>query len=350
MVYYIRFLKCPKLDVKTGLTRALVTITTDLGDAFYPGDLTLHAMLVTDYREEPITEWRTVQWIKGMRSVSIEIGALRNCDSKLRRLLLNTQRTQAADTVLEKHIPEIFSARSGTFSMDRPLAGDKIERRYKTGEDDERSVYEETGESIARHVWDAGIALVAFLSNVTRQPFPKAPLAMILTRTTHGPKVLELGSGCGIVGLEIARLCPTSDVLLTDLPEAMAIMEYNVSEVKVSSTTGKITTAILDWNDALPAMIRQTQYNLVIVSDCTYNSDNIPALVKTLAAVVNKSPAALVVVSMKVRHDSEAIFFELMAEAGFVTVEDYAISLPDQQRGHIGQELDAVNVFVFRKD
>jgi predicted RNA methylase len=204
--------------------------------------------------------------------------------------------------------------------------------------------------SYFRNIRDAGIALVAFLGNVTRKPFPETPLAMNLTRITHGPKVLELGSGCGIVGLEIARLCPTSDVLLTDLPEAMAIMEYNVSEVKGSSAIGKIATAILDWDDALPAMIKQTQYDLVIVSDCTYNSDNIPALVKTLAAVVNKSPAALVVVSMKVRHDSEAIFFELMAEAGFVTVEDYAISLHDQQRGHNAQERDVVNVFVFRKD
>ena len=204
--------------------------------------------------------------------------------------------------------------------------------------------------SYLRNIRDAGIALVAFLSNVTRQPFPETPLAMTLTRSTHGLKILELGSGCGIVGLEIARLCPTSDVLLTDLPEAMAIMEYNVSKVEVSSPTGKIATAILDWDDALPAMIKQTQYNVVIVSDCTYNSDNIPALVKTLAAVVNKFPAALVVVSAKVRHDSEAIFFELMAGAGFVTVEEYAISLPDQQRGHTGQEFDVVNVFVFRKD
>jgi hypothetical protein len=153
MVYYIRFLKRPKLDVKTGLTRALVTITTDLGDDFYPGDLTLHAMLVTDYREEPITEWHTVLWKKGMRSVWIEIGKLRNRESKFRRLLVHTQRTQAADTILIEHIPEVLSARSGTFSIDRPLAGDKIERRYKTGQGDERSVYEETGESIARHIW-----------------------------------------------------------------------------------------------------------------------------------------------------------------------------------------------------
>ena len=153
MVYYIRFLKRPKLDVKTGLTRALVTITTDLGDAFYPGDLMLHAMLVTDYREEPITDWHTVLWKKGMRSVRIGIGALRNRESELRRLLVNIECTQVADTVLLKHIPKVLSARSGTFSMDHPLAGDKIERRYKTGQGDERSVYEETGESIARHIW-----------------------------------------------------------------------------------------------------------------------------------------------------------------------------------------------------
>ena len=127
-------------------------------------------------------------------------------------------------------------------------------------------------------------------------------------------------------------------------------MDCNVSKARKSSGTGKITTATLDWDDALPELIKQGQCDLVIVSDCTYNSDSIPALVKTLAAVIERSPDAMVVVAMKVRHDSEAVFFDLMVKAGLIKAENYTIPLPDQQRADTEQALEAVDVYVFRKE
>lgn len=153
MVYYIRFLKPPKLDTKTGNTRALITIATDLGDDFYPANLTLYAVIITDYREEPMTEWHTILWKKGMRTAWIELGKLPSRGPKFMRLLVSTQCTEVADTVLLNDLPEILSARSDTFGWDDPQAGNKIERRYKTAQGEGRSIYEETGESIARHIW-----------------------------------------------------------------------------------------------------------------------------------------------------------------------------------------------------
>lgn len=177
-------------------------------------------------------------------------------------------------------------------------------------------------------------------------------LASIFEKTDgHGPRVLELGSGCGIVGLEIAQLCPQSDVFLTDLPEAMEILNFNVREVTGSiSNISNIATAILDWDDTVPMLIQKAEYDLVIISDCTYNSDSIPALVKTLAAVVDASPTASVVVSMKVRHDSEAIFFDLIGAAGFVKAEHCAITLPDRQRAEGDEALETVDIYVFSRN
>ena len=153
MVYYVRFLKPPKLDIHKGVVRALVTVTTDLGDDFYPGDLTIHAVIVTEEREETITKWRTLLWKKGMRSVWIDIGTLAPRATKSMRLFVSSQCTVAADTVLLNELPEILSARSDAFGWDHPQASDKIERRYKTAHGEERAIYEETGESIARHIW-----------------------------------------------------------------------------------------------------------------------------------------------------------------------------------------------------
>lgn len=196
---------------------------------------------------------------------------------------------------------------------------------------------------------DAGIALTAFLSTFVLQPRPTSDLAKRLQRSTpRGPRILELGSGCGIVGLQVAGLCSTSDVLLTDLPEAMDILNHNVQNAKNISSKGRLATSILDWEECLPERVAKQIFDLVIVSDCTYNPDSIPGLVKTLSSVAENSPDALIVVSLKVRHDSEAIFFDLMAGAKFVEAEHTAIPLPDRCRSQTAQDLEVVEIYMYR--
>lgn len=181
------------------------------------------------------------------------------------------------------------------------------------------------------------------------QPRPTSDVAKLLQNPTpRALRVLELGSGCGIVGLKVADLCSVSDVLLTDLPDAMEILNHNVERAKFVSSRGKLATAVLDWDEPLPERVGRRQFELVIVSDCTYNPDSIPVLVKTMSAVAENSPNGFVVVSLKVRHDSEAIFFDLMAGAKFVETEHTTIPLPDRYRSETGQELEAVEVYVYR--
>ena len=151
------------------------------------------------------------------------------------------------------------------------------------------------------------------------------------------------------MGLQLADLCSTSDVLLTDLQEAMDILNHNVEHAKFISSRGKVATAVLDWDEPLPEIVAKQKFDLVIVSDCTYNPDSIPGLVKTLNSIAEASPDSLIVVSLKVRHDSEAIFFDLMAGAEFVETEHTAIPLPDRCRSDTGQGLEVVEVYVYCK-
>ena len=198
---------------------------------------------------------------------------------------------------------------------------------------------------------DAGIMLAAYLSHVVLQPMPASSLAKALVQSkAHTPRIIELGSGCGIVGLEVAHLCPSSDVLLTDLPEAMEVLDYNVSNAKSITRTGDVTTTVLNWNRALPADVSGNHFDVVLVSDCTYNSDSIPALVNVLVALVKKSPTALVVVSMKIRHESEGIFFDLILNAGFTEMDRTAILLPDRQKQKMKQAVETVDIYVYCKD
>jgi predicted nicotinamide N-methyase len=91
--------------------------------------------------------------------------------------------------------------------------------------------------------------------------------------------VLELGTGCGIVGLTLAALVPNSHVVLTDLPEAREIVERNMDSLATQLGNGStLAFEELDWDADLPAWFARSQSRakteLVLASDCTYNSDS----------------------------------------------------------------------------
>lgn len=168
------------------------------------------------------------------------------------------------------------------------------------------------------------------------------PHLPLLEQTLFQPslKILELGSGCGIVGITLSHLLSTSQILLTDLPEASEILTHNLSLPPLQKPT--ITHQILDWSIPLPLNVSSTQWNLIVVADCTYNPDVVPDLVKTLRAVAEWNKEVVVLLAMKVRHESELIFFDLMTQAGFGVVEKYGVPLPV-----LGGEGERIEIFVF---
>ena len=153
MVWYIRFLKSPKLDQK-GHVRALITITTDLGEGFCPTDLTLCASVIADEKEDDWTSgWQTVKWKRGMRTAGIDIANVYDAPPVPLRLVVSSRQIREGDRVSLEDMPEILGVWSDTFDHQRSQAGGMIERRYRTDSVPERAILEETGDSIARHIW-----------------------------------------------------------------------------------------------------------------------------------------------------------------------------------------------------
>ena len=153
MVWYIRFLKTPKFYQESNV-KALITVTTDLGDAFYPRDLTLHAMIVIAESEKNwMSEWRTVKWKNGMRCLWIDIDHLNTGTPVDLRLVVNSEQSKEGSSVSLENIPEILGVWSDTFDWAENVASNKIERRYRTHYGKEMAIFEETDESIARHIW-----------------------------------------------------------------------------------------------------------------------------------------------------------------------------------------------------
>ena len=167
-------------------------------------------------------------------------------------------------------------------------------------------------------------------------------------------KLLELGSGCGIAGIGFTAIYPNSHVLLTDLDDALSILRRNIHNATTSLRPLKVAeecfldSQVLDWTKSFK-LTDSNSLDYILVSDCTYNCDSSPALVNTLSALVrgleNCTPE--IIVSMKIRHPSEAVFFDLMQDAGFVEKEHVSIHMDDRYRQTIGQELETVDIYIF---
>ena len=195
---------------------------------------------------------------------------------------------------------------------------------------------------------DAGIALTGYFQKRPKEVMQDLLFAQLqhVCSQAKRPRVIELGSGCGIVGIGLAQRLPRADFVLTDLPEAMEILEFNISKARPANST-TIRAETLNWDEPLPRHLSEDAFNLILVSDCTYNSDSIPALVRTMSGFIARLPSALIIVAMKVRHSSEAVFFDLMEDERLAIEDNFAIPLPSHWSPE-DQELETVEVYVFK--
>lgn len=194
---------------------------------------------------------------------------------------------------------------------------------------------------------DAALGCVMEIQNAYMRLGGSIPtLQRLLYERKNTPlRVIELGTGCGIVGIAIAQIVPHCSVLLTDLEEVRDIISRNLE----CATLARLSTArfqVLDWDEPVPDEIAQHGYDLILVSDCTYNADSLPALVQMLTTLVQISPSAIVLVALKKRHESEESFFALIKNAGFEIDSRAVVPLPS-----LGSENESVDieVYAFRK-
>ena len=153
---YIRFLKPPRVERNT--LKTLITITSDLGETFLPDDVTLAATLRSDDPDGDIYLRKTLKWTGGMRSFPIVFDlAFTDLDWPI-RVHVGTKGSPNSDH-FEKHHnaepPSIISAWSGLIDVPKGIneAEKKVERRFTPLSNRTLSIWEETGESIACHLW-----------------------------------------------------------------------------------------------------------------------------------------------------------------------------------------------------
>ncbi|KAL2004095.1 hypothetical protein VTN02DRAFT_315 [Thermoascus thermophilus] len=169
--------------------------------------------------------------------------------------------------------------------------------------------------------------------------------SLLRTKNRSPLNVVELGAGCGIVGISLAQLRPQCSVLLTDLPEVHEIVARNMAAASPAPAS-TIDFRTLDWDAEHPEAVCSGAIDLILISDCTYNADSLPSLVRVLDRLVQGSPDAVVLVALKRRHESEAVFFDLMDAAGFGTLDRDTVPLPSSCAGE-DPPVENIEVYTF---
>ncbi|KAI9051224.1 hypothetical protein LZ554_005325 [Drepanopeziza brunnea f. sp. 'monogermtubi'] len=377
-MHYIRFLKTPRLVTPAGgppSVQARITITNDLGDDFLASDLDILVVLehasgnsVSDSSRPPRPAGGRYVWNVGYAhsGLSIEVRvpeAARNIEMKSLKMYIGAaQDSDVPDMIPVRNWQDILAQDKGGVVGARAVVGEigLCERIFTQEGGPELHIWEETGNSIARHIWDAGLVLSAYLTAIyAKGPIapPAAaampPLPSLAAATLHQPNlhVLELGAGCGIVGITLSRLgLPNvSKIMLTDLPDATDILTTNLSPraFAAQSAFPTPTRCVLDWTAPLPRDITATAWDLILVADCTYNPDFIPDLVATfgrLAATRNDGQVTTVLLAMKDRHRSEGVFFTEMAGAGWEEKERAVVRV-----SVLGGDGEEIRIFVYQR-
>lgn len=167
-MHYIRFLKVPRL-IRTGRDQrtltAKVTITTDLGESFLAADVLVEALLEFP-SGIPIPNAKPSRHTwggrNGMRSLEISIAMPKKHAGLLKMSVQAVERKYAdvesfQDTFSVALPGGIVAANSMPMDVNAIDTSKALAERRFTTNLGAISIWEETGESIARHIWYACI-------------------------------------------------------------------------------------------------------------------------------------------------------------------------------------------------
>ncbi|XP_059506819.1 EEF1A lysine methyltransferase 3-like [Stegostoma tigrinum] len=96
--------------------------------------------------------------------------------------------------------------------------------------------------------------------------------------------VIELGSGTGILGIVTALL--GGNVTITDKPELLKQMEWNVLVNIPSTCQSRIKVRALSWG--YDHMLFPSDYDYILCADIMYAYDSVPLILRTLLHLSNE--------------------------------------------------------------
>lgn len=157
-MWYVRFLKAPKVTfTSTSIyLDIIITITTDLGECFFPNNLTLYSTVRLGNNSDKIIRKNSIEWRPGYRCAKFTFQIFVN--EVLEPFYINVTseyKDQVKDSLSPYNISAIHAISSATIILnDGKATVENLARRtFDISNSTEVTIWEDIGESIARHIW-----------------------------------------------------------------------------------------------------------------------------------------------------------------------------------------------------
>ncbi|XP_042876996.1 protein-lysine N-methyltransferase EEF2KMT-like [Penaeus japonicus] len=143
--------------------------------------------------------------------------------------------------------------------------------------------------------------------------------------------VLELGSGLGLMGLAVIKLCKPASYTFTDLPTT--VLKTLAENVKINLENGpdEEISSICDWTDGMETSYNHTEVNIrrldweqgscdivtdiILAADVVYDPAIVNCLIDTLKTALDNNPGAIAVIASTLRNsDTYAFFKDVLAK------------------------------------
>ncbi|CAH0018453.1 unnamed protein product [Clonostachys rhizophaga] len=142
-------------------------------------------------------------------------------------------------------------------------------------------------------------------------------------------RILELGSGIGLVGLGVLLGCGVhAKMLITDQLEMLELMKLNIERNEVQSQASAL---ILNWGEPLPQEVVEQKPDVIIAAECVYFEPAFPLLMQTLKDLFALNVNATVYFCFKKRRRADMNFVK-MAKKAFRVEELFDEDRPVFQR------------------
>ncbi|KAL6224640.1 hypothetical protein ACLB2K_003495 [Fragaria x ananassa] len=167
-------------------------------------------------------------------------------------------------------------------------------------------------QGLSFQLWPAATTLLTLLDDHRRDP-TASPLGPTLSALESGRrlKILELGSGTGLVGIAAAATLGAC-VTVTDLPHVTDNLRYNVelNAAVLGGSGGSVSVAALRWGEAEDAEAIGREFDLVLASDVVYHDHLYEPLLKTLSFLLLGEGGVVFVMAHLRRWKKDSAFFK----------------------------------------
>uniref|UniRef100_A0A9I9CSX3 Protein N-lysine methyltransferase METTL21A n=2 Tax=Cucumis melo TaxID=3656 RepID=A0A9I9CSX3_CUCME len=149
------------------------------------------------------------------------------------------------------------------------------------------SIRQLPSQGLSFQLWPAATTLVNLLDDHRSHPQTNSltPTLTALRHASKSPtlKVLEIGSGTGILGIAAAATL-RAKVTITDLSHVISNLQFNVEANAgiLAANGGCVQVTPLHWGETIDAKLIELDFDLILASDVVYHDHLYDPLIQTL--------------------------------------------------------------------